>query len=480
MTPVEAAKELLRRRKARGGLLEYIKFVDSHFLVSGFSETVCNAIDQFIIDVQEKRRPIVVFQAPPQHGKSTIISRYLPAYLMGRFPDLKIGAASYSEDLANAMAQDVRRNLVSENHLCLFPIEKQGVPRFDVNRVGDFTNPSGRGSYLGVGVGAGLTGHGIDIGIIDDPIKNEKEALSPTIKNGMWSWYQAVFTSRLSEASGQIVMATSWSQDDLPARICAQFKNDPRLKVLRFPAINDKDEVGYNPDLPDGALVPELKSLEFLKEIKSLFSQYWWASLYQQTPIISGGNVFKEEFVNRYLIKDLPKKFDKVISSWDCAFKDSGQSDFVVGQVWGKYGPNVYLLDQIRGRFSFTRTVDKIIEQLKKWPMVREVLIEDKANGPAVIDTLKSKVSCIIPVNPDGSKLARAHAVTSYWEARNIYIPHEDCSDWVREWLSEITIFPVSANDDQVDSFTQAVRRLYPARNGLVISDAALKKLTGR
>lgn len=230
----EAAAELLRRREARRQLAAYIGYTSPKYKPSGFSAAVCAALDMFIDDMQAGRRPILVLQAPPQHGKSEIVSRKLPAFLLGRFPDWRVGAASYSDELAGAMAQDVRRNLAADEHKRLFPqpAEKR---RYDVNRTGEFTAPGGTGGYLGVGVGAGLTGRPVDIGIIDDPVKNEKEALSPTTKEGHWNWYQTVFTTRLSENSGQIIMATSWAEDDLPARICNHFKGDPRLTVLRFP-----------------------------------------------------------------------------------------------------------------------------------------------------------------------------------------------------------------------------------------------------
>jgi predicted phage terminase large subunit-like protein len=475
----EAAAELLRRRVARRDLAAYINFTNRKYKNSGFSAAVCAALDLFIIDMEAGRRPILVLQAPPQHGKSEIVSRKLPAYILGRFPDWRVGAASYSDELANAMAQDVRRNLAADEHKRLFPqpAEKR---RYDVNRTGEFTAPGGTGGYLGVGVGAGLTGRPVDIGIIDDPVKNEKEALSPTVKEGHWNWYQTVFTTRLSENSGQIIMATSWAEDDLPARICNQFKGDPRLTVLRFPAINLPGETGYNPNLPEGPLVPELKSLAFLREVKALFSDYWWAALYQQSPRALGGNVFKEDGLRYYLPKDLPAKFDKVLASWDCTFKDTDGTDFVVGQVWGKAGANSYLLAQVRARMSFTKTVKEVVSLRDAWPRTREILIEDKANGPAVIDTLKASVSGIIPIEPDGSKLARAHAVTSYWEAGNVWLPHPDLSPWVKDLVGELTAFPAAANDDQVDALTQALRRLYPLFNKLKITQEALNKAMGR
>lgn len=636
----EAAAELLRRREARRQLAAYIGYTSPKYKQSGFSAAVCAALDLFIDDMQAGRRPILVLQAPPQHGKSEIVSRKLPAYILGRFPDWRVGAASYSDELANAMAQDVRRNLADDRHKKLFPqpAEKR---RYDVNRTGEFTAPSGAGGYLGVGVGAGLTGRPVDClvagtlvdtdcgkipieklqmvgasckvlayrngelsyerikafasgsgfgiwrittargrvlettgnhrvyttrgyvrtlelatgdvllsavrepieqlvvefgdpvrsvsqrcsppdgweieedrvvgvdrvceeavvfdiqvetacnffangvlvhncGIIDDPVKNEKEALSPTTKEGHWNWYQSVFTTRLSENSGQIIMATSWAEDDLPARICNHFKGDPRLTVLRFPAINEPGEVGYNPNLPKGPLVPELKSLAFLQEVKGLFSDYWWAAMYQQCPRPLGGNVFKEEGLRYYLPKDLPAKFDKVVGSLDATFKDTDGTDFVVIQVWGKTGANSYLLAQSRARMSFTKTVAEVVKTKSNHPRIRQFYIEDKANGPAVIDTLKGVMSGLVPIEPDGSKLARAHAVTHVWEAGNVWLPHPDLFPWVKDLVGELTAFPAAANDDQVDAMTQALRQLYPLFNKLKISQAALDKAMGR
>jgi len=475
----EAAAELLRRREARRQLAAYIGYTSPKYKQSGFSASVCAALDMFLDDMQAGKRPILILQAPPQHGKSEIVSRKLPAYILGRFPDWRVGAASYSDELANAMAQDVRRNLADEKHKRLFP-QPPEKRRYDVNRTGEFTAPGGAGGYLGVGVGAGLTGRPVDIGIIDDPVKNEKEALSPTVKEGHWNWYQTVFTTRLSENSGQIIMATSWAEDDLPARICKHFNGDPRLTVLRFPAINEPGEVGYNPNLPRGPLVPELKSLAFLQEVKSLFSDYWWAALYQQSPRSLGGNVFKESGLRYYLPKDLPAKFDKVIASLDATFKDTDGTDFVVFQVWGKLGANSYLLEQSRARMSFTKTISEVVRLKRDHPRIRQFYVEDKANGPAVIDALKGIVSGLIPVEPDGSKLARAHAVTHVWEAGNVWIPHPELAPWVKDLVAELTAFPAAANDDQVDAMTQALRQLYPLFNKLKISQAALDKAMGR
>lgn len=477
-TKSEAARELLRRRGARKSLAEYIAYTNPKFKWSAFSLTVCAALDQFLIDMQEGKRPILILQAPPQHGKSEIASRKLPSYIMGRFNDWRIAAASYSNSLAGTMSLDVRRNLVSKHHLALFPTPVN-KPRYSVNRNGEFSSPYGDGGYIGDGIGGGFTGRPADIFIIDDPVKNAQEALSEVTKKGHWDWYQTVATTRLSENSGQIIMATSWAEDDLAGRIQTEFAGNPRLKVLRFPAINLPDEAGYNPELPEGALVPELKSLGFLQEVKGLLSDYWWAAMYQQTPKAIGGNVFKDKHVQYYLPKDLPARFDKLINSWDCTFKDTDGTDFVVGQAWGKYGANSYLLDQRRERMSFTKTVKEVIGLRNDHPRTREILIEDKANGPAVIDTLKSSVPGIIPIEPDGSKLARAHAVTAYWEAGNVWLPDPSIAPWIKQYVAEMTTFPAAANDDQVDATSQALRRLYPLVGKLGSMQDAINQVMG-
>lgn len=471
-------REFLRAYEATQSFAAYLSFTNPRYVHSHFSRTVCAALDKFVQDVADGRRPVVVFQAPPQHGKSEMVSRRLPAYLMGRFPEMRIGAASYSDELAKSMAQDVRRTLASDEHKRLFP-PLRARDKYALNRAGEFNNPGGPGSYLGVGVGAGLTGRPVDVGVIDDAVKNAKEALSDTSKDSVWNWYQTVFRTRLSARSGEIIMATSWAEDDLAGRIVSEMAGDPRLTVLRFPAINEEGEAGYNPELPLGALVPELHPLEQLLEIKAGMSDYWWSAMYQQSPRAAGGNVFKSDGIRYYLPKDLPAKFDKVVASWDCTFKDTDGSDYVVGQAWARRGPNAYLLGQKRERMSFTRTVEEVARLRDEYPQVRATLIEDKANGPAVIDTLKVRVPGILPVEPDGSKLARAHAMTYLWEAGNIYLPHPDIAPWVKDFVNELLSFPAAAHDDQVDAMTQGVRHLFPVFNRLAISDAALARVSG-
>lgn len=454
-----AAREILRRRRARTHLLDFIVYMDPDYIVSEFSEVACQALEEFIADMVAGLRPVLILQAPPQHGKSQIVSRCLPAWVLGKYPDWSIGGLSYGKDLAADMNRDVQRIMLSDEYHNLFPASSLNAKRMthvdmEAKRNSDTFEIVGRnGRYIGAGVGGPLTGKRLDLGIIDDPIKNAKEALSHTVKDSIYSWYQSTFLTRLSKNGGQIIMATSWAQDDLSGRVA---KTNSRAKVLKFQAINEKGE----------ALVPELHPIEKLLETKAALGDYFWSAMYQQSPKAIGGTIFKDHGIRYYLPKDLPKKFDKVIISWDMTFKDTDGADFVVGQVWGKSGANAYLLDQVRERMAFTATKNAVIALAKKWPDAKRKLVEDKANGPAVIDALKNSISGLIPVEPDGSKIARAHAVTAEWEAGNVWLPSPEICPWVTAFVEEITTFPAAANDDQVDSMTQALRDLYSGGKG--------------
>jgi predicted phage terminase large subunit-like protein len=150
--------------------------------------------------------------------------------------------------------------------------------------------------------------------------------------------------------------------------------------------------------------------------------------------------------------------------SWGMTFKDSAGSDFVVGQVRGKRGADVFLLEQMRGRWTFTETLQRVQALAARWPQARTKLVEDKANGTAVIDSLRKKVSGLIAINPTESKTARAEAVSPFVEAGNVHLPAPAIAPWIGEFIDELTSFPSAAHGDQVDAMTQALQRLMLGR----------------
>ena len=173
---------------------------------------------------------------------------------------------------------------------------------------------------------------------------------------------------------------------------------------------------------------------------------------------------------------DLPSRFDKTVISWDMTFNGSRNSDFVVGQVWGRKGGSFYLLDQFRGQWDFVQTVAQFTALSNKWPDVSRKLVEAKANGPAVISALRKDVSGIIPVTPKEGKEARASAISTFWEAGNVYLPDPNEAPWVaREFLPELLSFPAAPHDDQVDAMTQALNDM--KRTSIQIHESNLNYL---
>lgn len=459
----ELARRAVAAELARRNMAAFVTYIMPGYIHSDFSRTVCAALDEFLAAAALGERPVLVLQAPPQHGKSQLVSRMFPAYVFGRHPDVRLAACSYAADLARDMNRDVQQIMMSDEYRTLFPdaalnpkravtVENQALrnsDRFDIS--------GRRGYYICAGVGGPLTGKSVDIGIIDDPIKNEEEARSKTVKRAIEGWYNTVFLTRLSRQSGHIIMATSWATDDLAATVV---KTDRRTKHLKFPAVNDAGQ----------ALVPELHPLDKLLETKAKLSPAQWSALYQQNPIPDGGNIFEEAWVRHWTPDALPESFDETIASWDMTFKDTDGSDFVVGQIWGRKGPDYFLMDQSRARMGFTASKAAVLNLCARWPEATGVLVEDKANGPAVMDALKGEVSGLIPIEPDGSKIARAYAVTPLWAAGNVYIPPGEHYPWVRDFVGELIAFPAGAHDDQVDSMTQALR--YLKAHGLAVWEA--------
>lgn len=372
-----------------------------------------------------------------------------PAYALGRNPDLSIIATSYSADLASRMNRDVQRIIESEEYRAIFPGVHLPGKNSSQFRTSDFFEVEGHnGGYRSAGVGGGITGMGGNILLLDDVLKDRAAADSPTIRQNIWDWYTSTLYTRLAPGGGIIIINTRWHMADLSGRLleaAARGEGD-HWRVVNFPAIATADE----PHRKAGeALHPERYPLEQLLAIKKALGTRDWEALYQQRPTPDGGAIFKSEWLRFWLPKDLPEQFDQLLISWDMTFKDGDDTDFVVGQVWGRKGADRYLLDQVRRRMGFTDTVAAFRALAAKWPGAARKLVEDKANGPAVIDALKHAVPGIIPVEPDGSKTARAHAVTTFFEAGNVLIPHPEHCPWVREYVAELTQFPGAPHDDQ-------------------------------
>ncbi|MCD5528920.1 phage terminase large subunit [Lactobacillus delbrueckii subsp. lactis] len=457
-----AAKEALAKRDYS----YYFLLANPKSKLYRHTKFVCEKL-QKIIDGEQH---FYIVEMPPQHGKSLSITKTFPSYYLMRNPSKHVMVSAYSQDLYTQFAASNRRNFMTWSKLFGLKTGKNTANEFEV------LDPHGEGSpgsFFATSMLGGASGMPADLLIIDDPIKNSEEAMSPTIKNKIWNEWNMTFYPRLQKGGSVIVIMTRWQKDDLAGRLLQ--RSSLPWEEIKLPAIAE--------DMPDGQtdaigrkagepLCPELHDLDELLTHKNDMGTQQFTALYQQSPTVEGGNLFKREWV-KYFVPDRqtqarlgltdkeavvqPKIFDELAQSWDATFKDSDSSDYVAGQVWARRDADYYLMDWVHERLSFVQTLSAIRSITTKWPKAKAKYIEDKANGSAIIDTLKHEIGGIIPVTPDGGKIVRASAVSPLWEAGNVYVPHPLWKPGVEDLLQEIFEFPNAAHDDYVDAMTQAL-----------------------
>lgn len=449
----EAQRELARRTMG-----DFVLYVDDNYQMNWHHKLLCDYLDK--LACKEIRRLMVFI--PPRHGKSELVSRKFPAYLLGRNPDTSIISCSYSADLAGRMNRDVQRLIDSERYLELFPgtqLSNQHTRRFCETRYTRNNNMfevvDKKGTYRSSGVGGGITGMGGEYIIIDDPVKNREDADSATMREKVYDWYTSTLYTRLEKDGCILLTLTRWHEDDLAGKLLkAAQEGADQWTILELPAVCEYPPKPYDVRQEGEALWKWKYDEKALEKMKATVGSRDWAALYQQHPTPGEGGTFKREWWNYY--KVLPDGLYDFVQSWDCTFKDAQSSDYVVGQVWARKGSCRYLLDQVRGRMSFTETLRAIRSLSAKWPQAIRKLVEDKANGTAVIDVLRKEIPGLIPVEPEGGKIVRANAVTAVAEAGNVYLPDPSIAPWVHDFVEEHAVFPNGANDDQVDAQTQA------------------------
>lgn len=450
--------EEARRELARRTMGDFVLYVDDNYQMNWHHRLLCDYLDKL---ARKEIRRLMVFM-PPRHGKSELVSRKFPAFLLGRNPDTSIISCSYSADLASRMNRDVQRLIDSEKYSVLFPESHLFGKNIRSTAKGSFLRNSDifeivnhRGTYRSSGVGGGITGMGGEYIIIDDPVKNREDADSATMREKVYDWYTSTLYTRLEKDGCILLTLTRWHEDDLAGKLLkAAQEGADQWTILESPAVCEYPPKPYDVRQEGEALWKWKYDEEALEKMKVTVGSRDWAALYQQHPTPGEGGTFKREWWNYY--KVLPDGLYDFVQSWDCTFKDAQSSDYVVGQVWARKGSSRYLLDQVRGRMSFTETLYAIRSLSAKWTQAIRKLVEDKANGTAVIDVLRKEIPGLIPVEPEGGKIVRANAVTAVAEAGNIYLPDPSIAPWVHDFVEEHAVFPNGANDDQVDAQTQA------------------------
>jgi predicted phage terminase large subunit-like protein len=474
-----------------GSPMEQAMQLEPNYVVRPHLSYISERLAIAVADVEGGKSRKILVSLPPRTGKSEQISKWLPVWLLRRHPTWKFALVSYSPALATGWSQGIR-DIITRFRSTL-GVE---IPR-NSGAIFDWRTTAG-GEIHARSIGQGLTGFGANVLIIDDPIKDSIAAHQKNTRDTVWSRWTNDLQSRLEGATLVIIVQTRWHEDDLSGRMIDATREDTdpgEWEVISFPAIAvEHDVLGREPGDP---LYPPLvemvqeKALEWWTKLKRGMSSYNWAAMYQQRPAAAQGTIFNVDWW-RYWTTDpslvsgdwVPSDPDdisaefvfvpdgkvillpdmtgaKIIDSWDLNFDDTVASDFVVGQRWASRGQDRYLLDQRRGRWNFPATLD----QFREWNadrIVSEHIVEKKANGAAMIATLKTEFPDATwkPESPTASKEVRARSTTAEIEHGHVLLPHPLEFTWVKDLQDELRDFPSGVHDDQVDVLSQALNHL--------------------
>ncbi len=428
-------------------------------------DAICLHVQAALEDwMRRQREPAFVqrFQnlainVPPGSMKSRIVSVCAPAWMWAKWPSWRAIFLSANPRVALRDSVYCRDLIRSEWYRGLF---KPGwTLKEDQDAKSKYDNTAG-GFRMAMGITSRITGDRADVIFVDDPhdadevhskLKREEvldrwdSAIANRV-NDLRSSVRIGIMQRLHEEdwTGHVLKQGGWEHLSIPQEF------DP--SQARTTAIGWRD-----PRTVEGELMfPARFPAHVLAQEKRRLGSAGYAGQHQQRPAPASGNVFRREWFKRYRVA--PSDLDTVILSWDCAFKGASDSDYVVGQVWGRKGADKYLLAQVRAQMGFAATLAAFKDLATAWPAASAKYVEDKANGPAIIETLQREFPGVIPVNPEGGKEARAAAVSPQVEAGNVWLP--ESADWVADFIEECCVFPRGAHDDQVDAMTQALNRL--------------------
>jgi predicted phage terminase large subunit-like protein len=395
---------------------------------------------------------------PPRSLKSITASVALPAWILGNYPHKQIICASYAQGLSDKHARDTRTIMTSEGYKRAFPTRlSQARPAVD-----DFKTTR-EGFRMATSVGGTLTGRGGDFIIVDDPMK-PSDALSDTLRKSVNDWYDNTLLSRLNNKQEGVIIVVMQRihQDDLVGHLLESGHWD----VIRFPAIAEEDEV-HDANTVFGpirytrkageVLDPQREPLETLSQIQGDMGDYLFQSQYQQNPGPEGGAIIKTPWLRYYTPGEIPPRFSMKIQSWDTANKSGEFNDYSVCTTWGLRDNRYYLLDVFRRRMEYP-DLRRAIKQLFAQFSPNAVVIEDKGSGTALLQDLRAdgiynlRDYCPPPGN---DKQMRLYAQSAVFENGRVWLPQS--APWLADYIRELTTFPGTKYDDQVDSTTQAL-----------------------
>lgn len=454
------------------GPLQQAQELDPGYRSRPHLEYLSGRLAAAVADVEAGRSRSLVVGLPPRSGKSQLTSVYLPVWLLRKHPDWRVGILSHSPNLAASWGRQVRR--VVERHGASLGL---GIAR-DAGAVSEWETTVG-GGVMSRSVGQAISGVGFRVLLVDDPVRDFAGAHSAVAREALWEWWRANAFTRLEHPYLAVVTMTRWHADDITARILSpEHEGNPDdWEQIVLPAIaGEGDALGRVPGEPLlSPIIDETpgQALERWSGVRDAVGSYVWQALYQQDPAPPGGAIFNVGAFRYWthdpvlaaqsgavLLGEAELRAGEFVDSWDTSFKGSGTSDYVVGQRWARVGAWRVLVAQQRGQWSFTEAV----AAMRRWaapdagggvsPFGDRVfvrLVEDSANGPAIIDTLKDEVRGVRGVRAVGSKGSRYRAVTPEVERGDVLLPLPSApgNGWVSGLLGELREAPHGSHDDQ-------------------------------
>ena len=390
----------------------------------------------------------LIINMPPRHTKSEFSSFLLPAWMVGRKPDLKIIQSTHTTELAIRFGRKAKTLMDSPEYKRVFDTRL----REDSQAAGKWETEQG-GEYYAAGVGSAITGRGADLLIIDDP-HSEQDAMNPEALERAYDWYTSGPRQRLQPGGAIVLVMTRWSTKDLTSKLISSQKNikADKWEIIEFPAI-----------MPSGKPIwPEYWKKEELEGVKASISIGKWNAQWMQNPTAEEGSILKREWWKVWEKPGIPP-LQHIIQSYDTAFSKKETADYSAITTWGVFYPNedspahLILLDAFKERLEFPELRKEALEQYKYWNP-DTVIIEAKASGQPLTYELRKLGIPVINFTPSKGqdKHARVNAVSPMFESGMIWAPDEDFAD---EVIEECASFPYGDNDDLVDSTTQALMR---------------------
>lgn len=454
--------ELEKRVESRENFSVFLDYIMPSYDRQWFHTLIADKCQQ-LIDGSLGTDRLMVF-VPPQHGKSEIVSRKFPAWVLGKNPKLKVVGSSYSSDLAQQFSRTIQRTIDSDEYTRIFPNTylnssnvKTDVKRGWLRNIDLFETVGYGDFYKAIGVCGGLTGTPIDLGIIDDPVKDAIEAYSSTYRERVWSWYTDVFLTRLHNSSKQLLIMTRWHDDDLAGRLLT--REPAKWTIVCIPAIREDTSMQEDPRKVGEALWEDKHSLLRLKEAEQR-SPRTFASLYQQRPTIDGGNTIKKDWFKRISASEFNRMHTEEPMHFflDTAYTDKTNNDPTGIITTCKIGTDLFICDALKVNMKFPELVRFIPKYVKTNGYTRRstIRIEPKANGLSVIDQLKDITGLNVTKTPSPteSKETRLNAASPTIECGKVVLVD---GSWNEAYIDEVCGFPSKPHDEYVDVTCYAI-----------------------